>query len=237
MSAALVTLDRLGKVLDSNHIVPNADCDQISLAMNISPIGHPRVKRRYVKPYNICTGTVNTGFDAVILVSTHVNYEVDGNPTMSMYQNLRAGIMLERYLSKHGAFSGYHVDNVHLVSPASKADLERSLRDPEVGSIALIGHSSRGSWEASDGSVSWIDVRQWVESAGHCKNGFGLKDGCNERYGVIYDGYQVDEYQVLAPAFGHLSHEGNLFIVRGEPPDYLSRGFGVSQNLYRLVPR
>ena len=95
---------------------------------------------------------------------------------------------------------------------AQPSHLEAAIKDQRVSSIVLIGHSTIGTWETTTGNIVRDDVSRWVNEAGHCKNGFGLKAGCNVIQRLPHDGWQM-----LAPAYSHSDHPGELVIVKGRP--------------------
>lgn len=163
-------------------------------------IGEIQIIPQPTAEYGHCHQKINSGNDAVILVADNAR----------TFQ--REAALLERQISRQHSFLGYPIHQVRKVHLAKSHDLESAIKDPEVSSIALMGHASKGAWEAYDQPVYHQWVADWVKEAGHCKNGFGIKTGCN----VIIDEDIIDTHQVLAPAFGHCSHPGGLYIVEGK---------------------
>ncbi|HIG98842.1 TPA: hypothetical protein HA231_05470 [Candidatus Woesearchaeota archaeon] len=184
---------------------------------------------RQIKPDSRCTGRTNTGNETVILTSYYYNSGEDADRRRE--GNKKEARMMNNYLTAKKGFFGYKTGIAHLEDNAQPSDLEEALKDPGVSSIVLIGHSTTGSWMTTSGDVGREDVLRWVDEAGHCKSGFGLKTGCN----VIYSKPQ-DEGQLLTPAYGHRTHPGELAIVKGRPPeptDYPN----LTAVLYNLLPK
>lgn len=165
----------------------------------------PTVRQHRTTRYTFyeCQHRTNRQSDAAILVAdSDLSHHVD----TAMYNHFR----------KRRKFLGYPIDDVHLKTGAKASDLRDVIINEDIGSVVLFGHSSWGTWTASDRNVSWQDVREWTRKSGHCKNGFGIKMGCNP----ISDSSK-DDYQLLAPAFGHREHSGSLYIIEGVPDNPL----------------
>lgn len=202
------------------------------------PMAEPQITLNEIPPYATSTKMANTGNDAVILVH-------DSWPFGKEALDAKA---LKKYLENKDVPFGVPVEKVHLVLGAEERDLEVAIKDPKVGSIAVFGHSSVGSWkdptkEDVTHRVTYHNIAKWVEESGHYKKGFGLKAGCN----VILNSEQrkkcnlpedVGKYQLLAPAF-----PANLFRVKGyqtmgggyEPGSETTFGLGKNPRLVQLI--
>ena len=64
-----------------------------------------------------------------------------------------------------------------IIEKATSQDLERVISDRNVSNIIVIGHADYSTWEASDRTVSWVDVSEMTRN--HLKRGFFAKLGCN----------------------------------------------------------
>lgn len=178
----------------------------------------PGVSNMRAEHYDGCEGKkTNTAHYAAILVSSYTNSDENRDAVLWHFNN--KGILLENLLKKHeekgNPFLGAHkIAGGYVVNGAKRTDLEEAIRDPQVSSIALIGHSSRGRWAATEEDVSWKNVAEMVKKAGHCKDGFGLQMGCN----VVFD-KEKDRHPVLTPAFhghGQGNQIGYLYFRKGE---------------------
>lgn len=179
----------------------------------------------YPSTYPFCTGKTNKGLDAIILVSDWVREDENRIETQEAF--VVDGLRLQRYIGSQGGFMGYPTKRVYLVNEAKAENLADAIADENISSVALVGHATIGSWHASDRRVTWEDVAKWTQANGHCKNGFGFKQGCNVRYNT-YD----NRYHVLSPAFSHPSrHEGALFLDRGKPSEIGLAGSRVTHDL------
>ncbi|MEK6887544.1 MAG: hypothetical protein AABX14_01220 [Candidatus Aenigmatarchaeota archaeon] len=176
----------------------------------------PRVTARRLRQSYECQHRTNRQNDAVILVADD---DLDHHANCAMYNHFR----------KRKSFLGYTIDETHSIEHANVSDLRDAIMNENVGSIVLFGHATWGSWCASDRSVSWKEVSKWTKEGNHCKSGFGIKMGCNP----IRDS-EHDDYQLLAPAFGHKEHHGGLYIMEGipdnpiEPESMITSGPSVS---------
>ncbi len=202
-------------------------------------LGHLRLETRQVNPHPRCTGKTNTGNDVVILASSWINPATQHDRDLGIRESIEEALLLEGYLIRRREFFGYPVGKVHLVYPAHSSDLRDAIGDKEVSSIALLGHAGLGYWVASRRDVPTEDIAEWVKKAGHCKNGFGLKTGCNTRsHSDLY------LHQPLSPAYSHPNHTGHMFIVRGKPStrpqDYpgseMSTGLWSYSRVVKLTP-
>ena len=192
-----------------------------------APMREPRVVAvEEGPPQPILSERANTGIDAAILVSG--SYDIyDANRFI-------------RYLKDRRVFFGLPVATINFVTNAREDDLEAAIKDPNVSSIAVFGHSSVGSWESANVDVTYHDVARWVEQAGHYKNGFGLKTGCNgilnaekrKKFGLPDD---VDKRQLLAPAFPYNNYKVKGFPYSGEPGSEGTLGMGKNPRLVKIV--
>ncbi|MBI2137348.1 hypothetical protein HYU12_02400 [Candidatus Woesearchaeota archaeon] len=172
-----------------------------------------------IKPYRTCTGKTNTGNETVILTSHYYNDDEDADERRET--NRKEARMMMNYLTQK-KFLGYNTGIVHVEDNAQPLQLEAAIKDSSISSVVLIGHSRIGSWTTTTGNIGREDVSRWVNEAGHCKNGFGMKAGCN----VIQELPQ-DDCQMLAPAYSHSAHPGELVIVKGHRP---------KPNEHKLIP-
>ncbi len=199
----------------------------------------PRVRNIGVVPYESCTGKTNTGHNAVIFISDYWNPNVDKSQKKAIFKHKREAGMMQRYLIAHDEFLGHPVDQTYLVGSAKANDVRDAFKDQSVSSVVLVGHSGMGSWPASDKSLGWRDIAGYVEEAGHCKDGFGFKTGCD-----VIRTEERDRYQILAPGYSHPGHDGRLYVSRGRPTknenllpgSRVSSGVEAYSNLFRLVP-
>lgn len=114
-------------------------------------------------------GLVNTGNKTAILCSNTDGYGLYN--ASHRIGSLNAGL---KHLFNIGR------KKAALFEDATSHDLKRVIRNPDFGSIYVIGHGTYHSWRASDKSVNWHDVGCMIDS--HLKNGVFVNLSCGIPY-------------------------------------------------------
>jgi hypothetical protein len=115
--------------------------------------------------------------------------------------------------------------SVDWVYKATSNDLEVTLNNPEYQSIALLGHSTRDSWVASDRKVTLDDIEKCWN--GEKKDGYWVQWGCGDPDGKPL-GYDVmkDKSKILGRSKPvtplHTLLQRNLNVLTYEAPTFPS---------------